>query len=229
MLPGLALLLASALGFAELGPVPPGALRVYLVRHGQAFSNLDPAPELPPERLDRLTPLGHEQSRRVGLALRGRGAALVLSSPAGRAQETAEEIRAALGAPAVRVEPRLRPLDLGRSATGKDLDWDERIAEWKAGRDPAPLGGESLEQVGRRVLDLVRSLGKDRTGASVVLVAHSEVLAAFIGHLQGTPAAQRYPPRFANGSVTVVESRGAMLPTLLLSNQLPPESAAPKP
>jgi broad specificity phosphatase PhoE len=45
----------------------------------------------------------------------------------------------------------------------------------------------------------------------VVLVAHGEVIASYLGRLRGTPPAQRYPPGLRNASVTVVDvtARGA--------------------
>ena len=225
MLPATAIVaLLAAPGLADLGPVAAGTVRVFLVRHGQAFSNLDPKPDLPPERLDSLTALGHSQSRAAGAALRARGVVLVLSSPAGRARGTAEDIRSALTAPPVRVEQRLRPLDLGRGPDGKPLDWDQRIAEWKAGRDPSPLGGESLEHVGERVLDLVEEVAKTKPNGSVVMVAHGEVIGSFLGLLHGTPAPKRYPPNARNASITVVDVAAGKTPKLLLSNFGSPEN-----
>lgn len=207
----------------DLGPVPPGTLRVYLVRHGQALSNLDPAPDLPPDQLDRLTPLGRAQARSAGLALRQGRIDRVLSSPAGRARETAEEIAAALAMAPAEVEPRLRPLDLGRAPSGTPLRWHNRTAEWAAGRDPAPEGGESMEQMGLRVLDLVTSLRKHRAGKSLVLVAHGEVIGAFLGLLQGTPPAGRYLLGIDNGSISVVEVGAEGAPAIVFTNHVPPE------
>src|SRR5512145_97925 len=97
----LAVLLAS--GPAGLGPVPEGSLRVYVVRHGQAFTNLTPPPEMTPEQLDRLTELGHAQSRASADALRGRAVSLIVTSPRGRTQDTATVLRAILEVP-VRVD-----------------------------------------------------------------------------------------------------------------------------
>lgn len=201
---------------AALPPPPATGLRVYLVRHGQALSNLDPEPDLPKEQLDHLTDLGQRQAEKAGAALRGRAISAVVSSPASRAQETAARMASALGAPAPKVEARLRPLSLGRGADGAPLDWDARIADWEAGRDPSPPAGESLAQVGDRVADLVASLHassatQGEAGAnterprSVVLVAHSEVIGAYLGRVRGTPPPKRYPPGIANGSITVVD------------------------
>ena len=199
---------------ATLPPVASDSVRVLLVRHGQALSNLDPTPDLPAEQLDRLTELGRAQARRAAEAVRRVPIERILTSPAGRAQETASVLAGILGLP-IEVEPRAKSLELGRG-----LDWDAREAEWANGRDPSPEGGESLEAVGKRVLAVVEELAK-RPGRSVLLVAHSEVIAAFVGELSGLPAPKRWPPAVANGSITVVEARAGERPRVLLANHLP--------
>lgn len=220
------LVAAAVAGPADLGPVPASAVRVFLVRHGQAHSNLEPEPNLPPDQLDRLTELGKQQSRRAAEALQRSGVSLILSSPAGRARGTAEELRTLLGAPPVRVETGLRPLELGHAKDGKLLDWDARIAEWEAGRDPPAAGGESMAEMGGRVYDLVRSLVAEQPGKSLVLVAHSEVIGAFVGLVGRVPPPNRYPPRAKNGSITAVEMDKDSVPVLLFTYYLPPEKAA---
>lgn len=219
LLPAPASLADDALG--GLPALHSGSLRVCLVRHGQALSNLDPAPDLPLEQLDHLTALGTLQAEAVGRALAGLGATNVLTSPASRARETAEGISRALGTGPPTVEPRLRPMELGRGRDGRALTWEDRAAEWEAGRDPSPRDGESLERVADRVSELVRALARSRRGTVVVLVAHGEVIGAYLGHIRGTPAAKRYPPGLANGSVTVVDVAATGAATVLLANHLP--------
>jgi probable phosphoglycerate mutase len=221
----LSLLLADA---PALAPPPADTLRVFLVRHGQAYSNLDPEPDLPPDQLDRLTDLGRAQSQAAAGFLKGRGVVGVLSSPAGRARETAAELCGSLALAAATVEARLRPLELGRGPDGTPLDWDQRISEWEAGRDPSPPGGESLEQLGQRVLALVRSLRAAHAGRSLVLVAHSEVIGAFLGELDGKPGASRWPPTVRNGSLTVVDAGPAGVPRALLAGHVPEAAAPPR-
>jgi broad specificity phosphatase PhoE len=224
----LALLLAGATATtpADLGPVPKDVVRIYLVRHGQALSNLDPEPDLPPEQLDRLTELGHAQSKRAAEALRAAHPTKIVSSPAGRARETAEDLRAALGVAAVEVEPRIRSLEVGVNPKGEADDWDWRVAEWEAGRDPTPPRGESMQQMAARVLAAVQALRPSHKGQGVVLVAHSEVIGAFAGLLDGTPPSKRYPPKIRNASITVVEAGTGPMPRLIFSNYLAPEPAS---
>src|SRR6266487_4302148 len=96
-LAALLLLLAVPNPLAALGPVRAGTVRVFLIRHGQALSNLKPPPAAAPNGLDHLTPLGEAQARKAGAVLAGRGVKLVLTSPAGRARETADKVASALG------------------------------------------------------------------------------------------------------------------------------------
>jgi broad specificity phosphatase PhoE len=196
LLLGAILLPAPAPGGDDaLGGLPPlasGALRVYLVRHGQALSNLDPLPDLPPETLDHLTDLGNRQAEAVGRALAVRGVSAVLTSPAGRARETAQGIAQTLGLAPPAVEPRLRPME----------------------------PGESADQVGDRVNQIVRALARSRRGRAVVLVAHGEVLAAYLGHVRSA-AAPKGRPGLANGSLTVVDVAPTGAETVRLENHVP--------
>jgi broad specificity phosphatase PhoE len=176
-----------------LPSLPSGALRVFLVRHGQALSNLDPAPSLPPAELDHLTPLGARQAEAAGRALAGRGVASVLTSPASRARETAEGLSRGLALASPKAEPRLRPMEKGESAA----------------------------QVGDRVDHLVRALGRSRRGKGVVLVAHGEVLAAYLDRFRGASAPRRDPKSLATGSITVVDVAPTGRATIRLENHRP--------
>ena len=165
--------------------------------------------------------MGRRQAEAAGRALAGRGATSVLTSPASRARETAEGVTRALGLSPPAVEPRLRPLELGRGTDGRQLTWKDRAAEWEAGRDPSPPDGESMERVGDRLDELVRALARSRRGTGVVLVAHGEVLAAYLGHVRGTPAPKRYPPGLANGSISVVDVAPTGAATIRLEDHVP--------
>jgi broad specificity phosphatase PhoE len=208
-------------------PSATDVLQVYLVRHGQAFSNLDPAPDLPADQLDRLTPLGREQASETGRALALRKPALILTSPTGRTRETAEQIKQAAGSVEVRSEPRVRPLELGRSASGGPADWEQRIAHWKAGQDPVPPGGESLAQLGERALQAVREQRRRHAGRGIVVVAHSDVIGAFLALARGEPGAKGYPFAARNGSVSLVEIGPDGGVELVYANRLPDELPPP--
>ena len=191
LVPAVAARADDALG--GLPSLPSGAVRVFLVRHGQALSNLDPVPSLPPAGLDHLTTLGTRQAEAAGRALVARGVASVLTSPAGRARETAESLSRGLGLAPPGIDPRLRP------------------------KEP----GESVVVVGDRVDHLVRALARSRRGTGVVLVAHGEVLAAYLDRFRGASAPRRDPKSLATGSITVVDVAPTGRATVRLENHGP--------
>jgi broad specificity phosphatase PhoE len=223
MLLGSLLLLLQAAGspLASLPPVPAGALRVYLVRHGQSLSNLDPTPDLPAEQLDHLTELGAQQADRSAEALRGCGLHEVFTSPASRARETADRMAKTLGLPPPTVEPRLAPLKMGRHPDGGEVDFDERVADWLAGRDPVPPEGESLGQVGDRVAKAVGALPRAAGSRSILVVAHGEVIASYLGRVRGASPPKRYPFGLANASISVVDVAKDGTAAVLLANFKP--------
>jgi broad specificity phosphatase PhoE len=81
--------------------------------------------------------------------------------------------------------------------------------------------GESMERVGDRVDGLVNALARSRRGTGVVLVAHGEVLAAYLGHIQGPSSPKRDPKALGNGSITVVDVAPTGAPTIRLENHVP--------
>ena len=200
----LALLLIAGADPASLGPVPADTVRVYVVRHAESLSNLTPPPKLPERELDALTEAGRAQAAALGAALRAVEVTLILHSPTGRTRETAAAIRGTRNAP-VREERALRRIDLGESPAGTPLTDRDRVAAWQSGADPRPAEGESMVDVGQRMLDLLLSLRKEHAGHGVVCVTHSDPIGALLGHLHGTPGAARYPPGIPLASITVID------------------------
>lgn len=201
---------------------PAGVTRVYLVRHAQAKSNLDPRPSLPEDQLNELTDLGRRQAVAAARALSNLGIGSVRTSPAGRARNTATILTEALGLGAAVPEDRLRPLELGRAPDGRKLGWTERESLLKAGEDSRPDGGESLEDVSLRVDRLVRDIARQDLGRGVVLVSHGEVVASWLGRVRGVPPWKRYPPGLANGALAVVDVGRNGKAAIRLDSFLPP-------
>jgi probable phosphoglycerate mutase len=127
-----------------------------------------------------LSPRGRLQAQALAGALAGAGIEAIVSSDLRRARETAEALGRALG-----LEPthdaRLRERDLGAwSGLTRDeiaARWPEELARVRA-RDPAfrPGGGESLDDVTRRVGEFLRALAARSEPARVALVSHGGVL-----------------------------------------------------
>ncbi|MFF7943036.1 bifunctional RNase H/acid phosphatase [Nocardia gamkensis] len=163
---------------AQQGPGWTGATgrptRLLLLRHGQTELSLQrrySGRGNPP-----LTALGREQAARAAKMLAAKGGiAAVISSPLGRARETAEAAAAALGVP-VEVHDGLIETDFG--------EWEGLTFAEAAQRDPglharwigdptvAAPGGESFEEVLQRVEAVLRDLLGRYPGANVVVVSH---------------------------------------------------------
>jgi probable phosphoglycerate mutase len=175
---------------SEFDREEPPQLTVFLVRHAQAYRNvpgwLRPR-DLSEQQLDSLTPRGETQAAALGRALAAERISLVLSSPAGRARQTAAAIASAVGAGEPRVEPALGSLRGGQTPQGEPASYAWREEQWESGADPRPAGGESLGDGLTRARELIERLAAEQPGARVALVSHGEVVAALLGHAQGTP------------------------------------------
>jgi broad specificity phosphatase PhoE len=145
-----------------------GDQRVVLVRHGETEWSRDGRhtgrSEVP------LTARGREQARAAGRALEGREFALILVSPLGRARETLD--LAGLRGPE-EICDDLREWDYGEDEGRTTPEIRAERPGWSLWRDGV-VGGETLEEVGRRadrVIARLRAVDGD-----VAVVAHGHIL-----------------------------------------------------
>lgn len=148
--------------------------RLLLLRHGQ--TELSVQRRYSGRGNPALTALGREQAVRAAKMLAGKGdISAIVTSPLGRARETAEAAGQALGIP-VRVMEGLIETDFG--------DWEGLTFQEARERDPelharwlgdpslpAP-GGESFDQVRERIEAVRRDLVTLYPGANVLVVSH---------------------------------------------------------
>ncbi|WP_280296332.1 bifunctional RNase H/acid phosphatase [Nocardia abscessus] len=148
--------------------------RLLLLRHGQ--TELSVQRRYSGRGNPPLTPLGREQAARAAKMLAAKGGiTAVVSSPLGRARETAEAAAAALGVP-VEVHDGLIETDFGvwegltfAEAAQRDPDLHAR---WIGDPTVAAPGGESFEEVTGRVDAARRDLLERYPGANLVVVSH---------------------------------------------------------
>jgi probable phosphoglycerate mutase len=163
-----------------------------VVRHAEAYTNLDGTENMPQQERDSLTPRGIEQAEATGKALKERTIIRWITSPAGRAKQTCTILAAINRVPGELVtDSAFVSTRDGVLPDGSPVPWAWREAQWKAGKDPRPIGGESLSDVVERVRGKIESLKEKYAGQMVVIVTHSDVCAAMVGHALGTPMAQR--------------------------------------
>ena len=184
---------------------PPTTL--LLVRHGNTpMSGLRYSGRADPE----LTEQGHSQAKAVAgrLAHLAGQEVAVVSSPLTRTRQTAAPIAAALGVP-VSVDEGLVETDFGR--------WDGRTfaevaAEWPAEREAwladsavAPPGGESVNQVARRVRRSRDRLLAAYPGRTVVVVSHVTPIKLLLCAALGAPSSALFRMHLDTASLSVLD------------------------
>ncbi|WP_424184464.1 bifunctional RNase H/acid phosphatase [Actinokineospora sp. G85] len=151
--------------------------KLLLVRHGQTAMSVERRysgrGDVP------LTALGESQAAAVGrrvAALDGVTADTpILTSPLGRARQTADAVAAATGG-AVRTAPDLIETDFGDwegMTFGESAESDPALhRRWLSDTSVPPPGGESFDVVHTRVRAALDQVLEEHAGATVVLVSH---------------------------------------------------------
>ena len=150
--------------------------RLLLLRHGQTALSVER--RYSGRGNPELTELGREQAALAAKRLASRtpsDVSAVISSPLGRARETAESAATALGLP-VTVHDGLIETDFGawegltfREAAERD---PELFKTWLGDTSVAPPGGESFDTVTERVLQARSEIIADNGLSTVLVVSH---------------------------------------------------------
>lgn len=152
--------------------------RILAVRHGETAWNRDT--RIQGHTDIALNERGRWQAAQLAEALRDEPIAAIYASDLGRAFETAQAV-ARVKALTVTPHQGLRERHFGRfeGQTWAELEqrWPAEALAWrKRMPDFAPAGGESLEQLQRRVIPTVLELASRHPGEQVLMVAHGGVL-----------------------------------------------------
>ncbi|MFN0091655.1 MAG: histidine phosphatase family protein [Acidimicrobiales bacterium] len=190
-----------------------------LVRHGRTAAN---AAGLLQGRVDNpLDEVGVAQAEALGRVIGG--GEVVVASPLLRARQTAEAIAA--GAP-VELDERFLELDYGAfdGVPTREVPaevWDR----WR--RDPsfAPPGGETLEQLQRRVNSGLDAWAERAVAADVVVVTHVSPIKAAFSWALGLGPELSWRTFVAPASITRI-AIGPRGPVLHSFNETPAASAA---
>jgi alpha-ribazole phosphatase len=186
-------------------------VRLLLIRHaapvddarGRCYGKLDIG----------LSAEGERQAEALARSLRGERLAVVVSSPARRAIETAIPLAAAQGLD-VEIHDDLGELDFGE-LEGRTYDeiassLPELYARWMS--EPTSVrfpGGESYDDLRRRVERTVADLLDRHGDETVAVVTHGGVVRAAVAGILGLPAERIFRLAVDHASLTVVEWIGA--------------------
>jgi probable phosphoglycerate mutase len=174
--------------------LPPNAVRLILVRHGEVPANREM--RYLGSRDDALTDTGHMQALRIAETLATLPIVAVYSSPRRRTLETARPIA------------RIHNLDVIPSIALRETDygaWEGRsraeilaaggnmaahLRAWEHDPALAPPGGESMLATDARVLAEVEAIRERHTLGIVVIVSHVGPIKSIIRHALGMPSGQ---------------------------------------
>ena len=181
--------------------------RIILLRHGESRDNIN---KLLSGRSDSdLTPFGNKQAKKASRFIKKRFAPvdIIFSSPLKRAYHTALSISRLLKAP-VQKEDLLIETNFGSwEGAGRDIlskkpGWDTYT------KDPFHFdfpGGESPQDVKKRVLDFKDKLFRDNSWSSAVVVSHYTPIVFFILSTIGDVDKNRAGFKLDNAALSVVE------------------------
>ncbi|MGW4299568.1 histidine phosphatase family protein [Streptomyces sp. NPDC004376] len=192
-----------------------------LVRHGETEWSLSGQhtswTDLP------LTARGEEQARSLAPLLSGHDFAVVLTSPMGRARDTAR----LAGLTGAESDPDLVEWDYGGYEGVKTVDIHETRPDWDLWTDGVPPGpeghsGESPEQIGARADRVLARVDKalQEDGGDVILVAHAHFLRVLTARRLGLPPADGRLFQLATGTVSRLSTEHGR-PVIVEWNRLP--------
>lgn len=211
-------------------------MRIFFVRHGQTFSNIEhlmdtrpPGAELTPRGREQAAEVGRELAALIGAGVVGQGQALadatveqaprVLSSVAIRAQQTAmlamrefeKEWDLAPHDIPVETTPGLQEIFAGEHEMRGDEDthrvYTNALRGWVDGNLTAGMpGGETLADVLARFRSIFEELAQGEKDA--VVFAHGAAIRAVTTHACGVDADFAFTGYMPNCGMTVLEPQG---------------------
>lgn len=176
-------------------------MALYVVRHGRTEANA--SGKLLGRTDVELDPVGREQARLLGEALPT--GAHIVTSPLTRCRETAELISTTSGrsADVVQADDRLMELDYGEldltplSEVSPDV-W----SAWRADADFRPPGGETLNELQRRVNGCLDDVRQQALETDVVVVTHVSPIKAAVAWALGVDITISWRCFVAQASIT---------------------------
>lgn len=190
------------------------------IRHGQTDWNRDGllqgSSDIP------LNDMGREQARDAFMTVRSKPWDAVVSSPLGRARETAQIIADGLGIPLGAAYPGLAERDYG------PLEGSSAAAAIERWPDRAYAGAESLDSVADRGTEALVRIAADFPDGSVLIVCHGTIIRYTLARLAGRPV-----PGIDNGSVSMVRAENGGWTVLTVNgiplDEIPRQHAAAQP
>lgn len=200
---------------------------LHVVRHGQTeltvacvFSGGGvPGPPL--------NQAGRDEAAAAAEVLAASSAVAVVASPLVRTRETAEVIAARLGV-GVETDDQWRECEFGEweGLAGAQVreKFPDEFAAWQGSVTFTPPGGESMDELGRRVADARDKLVARFRDQTVIVVTHSLVLRTLLRVVLDVPPAAMHKTPPAPGSVSTFQAFGDGEWAMPTFGAIPPQS-----
>lgn len=184
------------------------SVKLYMVRHG--YSEANKQNFFAGHRNAELDSVGKLQAQKLGEYFAEHRPDILYSSDLKRAVQTAEPVAKACSLQIIKCE-NLREINGGawEGMPFSDIEnlYPNEYRLWKSdiGRSVCP-GGESLQQLSRRIIDAVTGICMQNDSKSVCIVTHATPIRAVCTHAAGLPVEDMKNIPFAdNASVNIFE------------------------
>jgi isoleucyl-tRNA synthetase len=152
--------------------------RYFVMRHGEAKSNVEDILDSAGDPDNHLTLNGKAMARGAGAELKQKQIDLIVTSPFLRTRETASLVQQELGLSdsMVMVDERLRETGLGVYSGRPIEEWRKFFGTIAERFAKGPEGGESFTEVRRRVGEFLFDIERRYTGKNILIVSHGNPL-----------------------------------------------------
>ena len=222
--------MVAPIEFQALSSIQPSSIRsprvsseptvVYVIRHGHTQSTES---KLISGAIDNpgLSDLGRAEAKsaaeamsRLSTRFELLGPQLIVHSDMLRTTETAELISESMSVP-IRSDSRLREISFGdweaKSMGELEAAVDGQVNAWRGSVTAKPPGGESVNDLEKRVVKSLRDLIAEHSGSAVAIVAHMMPLRSIARYALKSSVDSHWSLQFAPGSVSVYRFFGEEL------------------
>lgn len=202
--------------FQDLLLLNKGAVRLYLIRHGQSGGNVARQEGRLAEYDPPLTSVGVEQARRLGERMAAYGVDVIYSSPLQRAYDTGLAIARITGHE-IRIVDDLQEINEPLKEGGGPPDPNEPLPQGVTHRDIKAKfeadptwdnlpGSESSAHFRERISGAINGIVDENPGRKVAITCHGGVIQSYVGHILGLRS--DFPFYCFNASITSIRAQG---------------------
>jgi isoleucyl-tRNA synthetase len=156
------------------------------LRHGESISTIKNLLSSYPETFfNPLTNKGERQIKKIANLLAKENIDLIITSPLLRCKQTSEIIAEKINVPIV-VDFDLREIDFG-NLNGKKIEEYHKLVDYNKENQYyiKPEGGENLNEVRKRMINLILKLEQKYEGKKILIVSHQDPILVLLGEMQG--------------------------------------------